>query len=341
MALRVPAGDITVLYHYLPLSGEDGTVQSMINYYIDKTEQITAISEIISLIDAAKSGDLGTRINVQNFSGEFKQLTEGINETLDAVIGPLNVAAEYMDRISKGDIPPIITDTYYGDFNEINNNLNTCIDAIMFLVEDTKSLTQAALQGELKTRADATRHHGDFKVVIEGVNATLDSIITPINEVYQVATDYADSNFSSHFDQNLQMKGDWIPFIQTFDRMSRLLMNFVDEITRFSSSFAKGDFTSKLRDDLNVRGDLVIVKDSLNQVSDNISNVLQLIGIKMENLSEHANLVTSGIDDVSQGANLIAKNAEKTRNTSEMSDESVRQVLRAINDICCFYSHHR
>jgi len=27
-----------------------------------------------------------------------------------------------MDRISKGDIPPKITDAYTGDFNEVKNN---------------------------------------------------------------------------------------------------------------------------------------------------------------------------------------------------------------------------
>jgi methyl-accepting chemotaxis protein len=33
------------------------------------------------------------------------------------VITPLNVSAKYVDQISKGDIPPQITDTYHGDFN--------------------------------------------------------------------------------------------------------------------------------------------------------------------------------------------------------------------------------
>ena len=60
-----------------------------------------------------------------------------MNDTLDAVIGPLNVSAEYVDRISKGDIPPKITDNYNGDFNEIKNNLNACIDAINALVAET------------------------------------------------------------------------------------------------------------------------------------------------------------------------------------------------------------
>ena len=37
---------------------------------------------------------------------EFRPILDGVNATLDAVVGPLNVAAEYVDRISKGDIPP-------------------------------------------------------------------------------------------------------------------------------------------------------------------------------------------------------------------------------------------
>jgi methyl-accepting chemotaxis protein len=54
----------------------------------------------------------------------------GVNSILDAVITPLNFTANYIDRISKGDIPPQITDTYHGDFNTIKNNLNTLIVAM-------------------------------------------------------------------------------------------------------------------------------------------------------------------------------------------------------------------
>ena len=70
------------------------------------------------------------------------------------------MSAEYVDRISKGDIPPKITDTYNGDFNEIKNNLNTCIDAVNALVADTALLTKAAVEGKLATRADASQAPG-------------------------------------------------------------------------------------------------------------------------------------------------------------------------------------
>ncbi|ENO74311.1 putative methyl-accepting chemotaxis protein, partial [Thauera sp. 63] len=70
----------------------------------------------------------------------------------DAVIGPLNVAADYVDRIAKGAIPARITDPYNGDFNTLKNNLNTAIDAINALVADAGMLSRAAVEGKLATR---------------------------------------------------------------------------------------------------------------------------------------------------------------------------------------------
>ena len=92
------------------------------------------VSEARRLSTAAVEGKLQTRGNPDLVSLEFRPIVEGVNATLDAVIGPLDVTAEYVDRISKGDIPPKITDTYYGDFNEIKDNLNACIDALGGLI---------------------------------------------------------------------------------------------------------------------------------------------------------------------------------------------------------------
>jgi hypothetical protein len=53
-----------------------------------------------------------------------------------------DVTAEYVDRISKGDIPPKITDTYQGDFNEIKNNLNASIDVMNGLLREPTEFGQ-------------------------------------------------------------------------------------------------------------------------------------------------------------------------------------------------------
>ena len=153
---------------------------------------VTAIKALVTdaslLSDAAIAGKLATRADASKHQGDFQKIVSGVNETLDAVIGPLNVAAEYVDRISKGDIPPRITDNYNGDFNEIKNNLNGCIDAVNALVEDANMLVNAAVEGKLATRADASKHQGDFRKIVGGVNETLDAVIGPLN----VAAEYVD-----------------------------------------------------------------------------------------------------------------------------------------------------
>ncbi|MEZ5334829.1 MAG: hypothetical protein R2741_06150 [Methanolobus sp.] len=137
---------------------------------------------------AAVEGKLDVRADASRHNGDYRAIIDGVNGTLDAVIGPLNVAAEYVDRIAHGDVPPHINDTYYGDFNEIKNNLNGCIDAINALVSDANMLSVAAVDDKLDVRADASKHFGDYRAIIDGVNGTLDAVIGPLN----VAAEYVD-----------------------------------------------------------------------------------------------------------------------------------------------------
>jgi methyl-accepting chemotaxis protein len=146
------------------------------------------VGEAQRLSSAAVDGKLQTRGNPELVTPEFRPIVEGVNATLDAIIGPLNVAAEYVDRISKGDIPAKITDSYNGDFNEIKNNLNQCIDAVNAMSADATLLAKAAIEGRLAIRADAAKHQGDFRKIVQGVNDTLDAVIGPLN----VAAHYVD-----------------------------------------------------------------------------------------------------------------------------------------------------
>ena len=79
--------------------------------------------ELGRLTTAAREGKLTERGDQNQFHGAYSQIVQGVNAILDAVISPLNVAANYVDRISKGDHPPEITDIYHGEFNTIKNNL--------------------------------------------------------------------------------------------------------------------------------------------------------------------------------------------------------------------------
>ncbi|PZA14121.1 methyl-accepting chemotaxis protein, partial [Azoarcus communis] len=87
------------------------------------------VADAAMLARAAVEGKLATRADASRHQGDYQRIVQGVNDTLDAVIGPLNVAADYVDRIAKGAIPPRITDSYNGDFNTLKNNLNPAIEA--------------------------------------------------------------------------------------------------------------------------------------------------------------------------------------------------------------------
>src|SRR5208337_1546613 len=173
-------------------NGDFNVLKNNLNTCIDAVNNLVADAAMLS--KAAVDGKLATRADASKHQGDFRKIVQGVDDCLDAVIGPLNVAAGYVDRISKGDIPAKITDNYNGDFNEIKNNLNTCIDAVNALVADANMLAQAAADGELATRADASKHQGDFRKVVAGVNSTLDTVVAPLKAAAETATALASSS---------------------------------------------------------------------------------------------------------------------------------------------------
>ena len=138
------------------------------------------VREARRLCAAVGEGKIDVRSDASQVADEFRPVIAGLNETMAAFEKPIRMTAEYVDRISRGDLPPKVTDAYQGDFNLIKQNLNNCIDAVQALIADAAMLSKAAVEGKLATRADASKHQGDFRKVVQGVNDTLDAVIGPL-----------------------------------------------------------------------------------------------------------------------------------------------------------------
>ena len=44
---------------------------------------------------------------------------------------------------------------------------------------DVTMLVNVSMEGKLATRADASKHQGDYRKIVQGVNETLDAVIGP------------------------------------------------------------------------------------------------------------------------------------------------------------------
>ena len=131
--------------------GDDSSILAAMKKMVDTVKALVADTN--TLVKAAVDGKLAARADAIKHEGDFRRIVEGVNNTLDAVIGPLNVAAEYVDRISNGDVPQKITDTYNGDFNEIKNNLNRLIDSINKVTDIAKEIASGNLAVKVEKRS--------------------------------------------------------------------------------------------------------------------------------------------------------------------------------------------
>ncbi len=139
--------------------------------------------ELARLTDASKEGKLTERGNPDQFQGAYANIVRGVNDILDAVITPLNVAANYVDRISKGDLPPQITDTYHGEFNTIKNNLNTLIVAMNDVTHAAEEIAQGNLTVVVRERSAQDKLMQALTAMVSGLTRTVTDIRTIAGEV--------------------------------------------------------------------------------------------------------------------------------------------------------------
>ncbi len=161
----------------------------------------SVIKQTKDLVNAAVGGKLATRANPEEINFEFREIAIGMNETLDAVIGPLNVAAEYVQKISKGNIPPKITDSYNGDFNEIKNNLNVCIDSLNGLINEMNNMSNQHDLGDIDIKIDANKFDGAYKAMAEGVNTMVFGHIAVKRKAMACVAEFGKGNFDASLEQ--------------------------------------------------------------------------------------------------------------------------------------------
>lgn len=86
------------------------------------------IVEAQKLARSAAEGNLAQRGDAEQFKGGYREIIQGVNDTLDAVIGPVNEAAAVLEKVAQRDLAARVTGNYRGDFAKIKNALNMAVN---------------------------------------------------------------------------------------------------------------------------------------------------------------------------------------------------------------------
>ncbi len=108
--------------------------------------------------------------------------------------------------------------------------------SIQALVADAVLLSTAAVDGRLETRADASKHQGDFRRIVEGVNNTLDGVILPVNEAIAVLVDMEKGDLTRTV--NGHYKGQLEDFKDTVNNTIAKISQVINEVNSAASNIA-------------------------------------------------------------------------------------------------------
>jgi len=102
------------------------------------------------------------------------------------ILRPVSAIVDAMDKLGRGEMP-IRDESDYGlEFNQLKEGMNLVVLGVQALIADSVILSKAAVEGKLSARADPAKHLGDYRKIIAGFNATLDGIVSPLNEAVAV-----------------------------------------------------------------------------------------------------------------------------------------------------------
>lgn len=321
VAERIAAGDLTV---QVKVYSEKDILGKSLKKCVENIHLL--VNDANMLAESAVAGRLNVRADAEKHGGDFRKIMEGVNNTLDSVIGPLNMAASYVDQISKGDIPPKITDNYNGDFNEIKKNLNNCIDNITLLVTDTNLLVQAAVDGKLNNRADISKHSGDYRKIVEGVNKTLDAVIQPIKEAATVLNEMSSGNLQLRVKGDY--KGDHADIKHAMNDTLESLSAYVSEIAEVLSQMANSNLNLTINNEY--KGDFAQIKDALNLIIQSFNEVFGDINDASDQVASGSRQVSDGSQALSQGATEQASSVEQlTVSIGEVANQTKENAINA------------
>ena len=208
---------------------------------------------------------------------------------------PLIHCVEVANELAKGNTSMKIDVTSKGEAGLLEVAMDEMCQSIKLLYEDAIFLSKEGSEGHLNARADINKHHGDYANIVKGINDTLDTIITPINEAMKVMDQLA------HKDLTARVKGDYRGDMDVF----------MHEIN---------DTADELDDSMN---QVELAVEQISSASKEISTGAQSLA---ESASEQASSLAEITNSLEEINNLTRTNVENAKNGARLADQAVASV---------------
>ena len=321
------------------------------------TEGMQGLKEGYVVLQKIAQNDYTRRVE-GHYKGGYARMADMINTVQDRLLH----IQEGVVQISRGDLSELENLKTAGKRSENDQMIPafiTMMEAVRRLVDDANMLAKAGREGRLSTRADASKHQGEFAGVVEGVNQLIDSVVAPVNEAMLVTGHYAEGDYTPRISEDLVVAGDFQKFKDSLndmaDRMTetvREIQHIAEQVDYGTSESSKGvDQLAKAAEQVAItsqkcadlaRETLQKIEDVGRRVADLSTSNEEMANTSQDVLERAQNVAKMGMDAEKLGKDANTKIAvvekiarESVKDITELTEEmrEINKIVKLITDI--------
>ena len=183
------------------------------------------------------------RGKVDQFQGVDREMVQGINEMLDAILLPIGEGNRILAQISNGKIDELIAQTYKGDHEKMKLAVNNVGSVLQGLQKELVRLTDASKEGQLSERGKPEQFQGAYAEIVRGVNAMLDAILLPIGEGNRILAQISSGKIDELIAHTY--KGDHEKMKQAVNNVAVVLQSLQKELMRLTDASKEGQLSER------------------------------------------------------------------------------------------------
>jgi methyl-accepting chemotaxis protein len=299
-AEQMVQGDFAVTI--VPRSDEDVlaiSLQGLLN------EMNRVNQAILKFGQAATEGQLNYRGNTNEYKGAFKNMILALNNVINTFIKPLKVANKAIERIGKGVIPPKITTDYKGDFNDLKDNINACIDGLGALTETGQVIHL------LEMNDFSTRMEGEYLGIYNDLKNSVNEVQQKLCTIQSIVRNVSQGDLSDYDElvaSGKRCEAD--EFVPELIKMIKNMHDLVEEVDEMTKLAVAGELDHR-GDSSRFNGEYIKVIDGFNRTLDVVIEPIQVASQTLEQLSKgHLDVQMEG--DFQGQHGIIKENLNRT-----------------------------
>ncbi|WP_036302897.1 methyl-accepting chemotaxis protein [Methylotenera sp. L2L1] len=143
-----------------------------------------AVDSVKWVTNEHAQGNIDMSLHAHLFKGGFSELAAAVNAIVAGQLELTEKALACVKAFGEGDFDAPL-EKFPGKKVFVNEAIEQVRTNLKALNEDAQLLADAAHAGRVTVRADANRHQGDYRKIVNGMNETLEMIVGPIVTVQQ------------------------------------------------------------------------------------------------------------------------------------------------------------